>query len=80
MTDAEGRTREPQYGMLFDVEQEHGRTRLGIMADKSYNENPKRLIFTRARYKFVAQILRGQNHEPRSVAPTHSPRVSFNRQ
>ena len=62
MTDAEGRTREPQYGMLFDVEQKHGRTRLGIMANQAYNEDPKRLLFTLARYKFVAQMLRGREH------------------
>lgn len=60
MTETDARTREPQYEMLFEVEQRHGRTRLGLMANQSYNEDPKRLLFTLARYKFVAQMLRGK--------------------
>ncbi len=60
MTNMDARTREPQYEMLFEVEQKHGRTRLGLMANQSYNEDPKRLLFTLARYKFVAQMLRGK--------------------
>lgn len=60
MGDSRFRTREPQYGIVFDVEREHGRTRLGLMANQAYNQDPKRLLFTLSRYKFVAQMLRGR--------------------
>jgi 2-polyprenyl-3-methyl-5-hydroxy-6-metoxy-1,4-benzoquinol methylase len=53
-------TKEPQYGIVFDVEQKHGRTRLGLMANESWNQDPKRTLFTLARYKFVAKMLSGR--------------------
>jgi SAM-dependent methyltransferase len=59
MTDSNYETREPQYQMLFDVERRHGRSQLGLMTNQSFNEDPKRLLFTLARYKFVASMLRG---------------------
>jgi 2-polyprenyl-3-methyl-5-hydroxy-6-metoxy-1,4-benzoquinol methylase len=59
MTDSNHKTREPQYQVLFDVERVHGRSHLGLMTNQSYNEDPKRLLFTLARYKFVASMLRG---------------------
>jgi 2-polyprenyl-3-methyl-5-hydroxy-6-metoxy-1,4-benzoquinol methylase len=58
---SKGRTREPQYEILFDVEKEHGVTRLGLMINESWNQDPKRTLFTLARYKFVAKILTGCN-------------------
>jgi len=53
-------TAEPQYDMLYEVERVHGRSILGIMANQSWNEDPKRHLFTLARYKFVAKILDGK--------------------
>lgn len=52
-------TAEPQYKKLFEVERQHGRSTLGIMANQSWNEDPKRHLFTLARYKFVAKMLAG---------------------
>jgi len=52
-------TKEPQYGLLFDVEKKYGRSQLGIMVNQSWNEDPKRLVFTLSRYKFVAKMFSG---------------------
>jgi 2-polyprenyl-3-methyl-5-hydroxy-6-metoxy-1,4-benzoquinol methylase len=54
MTD---RTKEPQYSLLFDVKEKHGVARLGLMVNESWNQDPKRTLFTLARYKFVAKML-----------------------
>jgi 2-polyprenyl-3-methyl-5-hydroxy-6-metoxy-1,4-benzoquinol methylase len=53
-------TKERQYGIVFDVEKEHGRARFGLMANESWNQDPKRTLFTLARYKFVAKMLSGR--------------------
>ena len=53
------RTREPQYGLLFDVVERHGISRLGLMVNESWNQDPKRTVFTLARYKFVAKMFEG---------------------
>jgi 2-polyprenyl-3-methyl-5-hydroxy-6-metoxy-1,4-benzoquinol methylase len=52
-------TREPQYNVLFDVVEKHGTTKLGLMINQSWNEDPKRTLFTLARYKFVSRMLSG---------------------
>lgn len=54
------RTKEPQYDMLFDVRDKHGIANLGLMANESWNEDPKRFVFTLSRYKFVAKMLAGR--------------------
>jgi 2-polyprenyl-3-methyl-5-hydroxy-6-metoxy-1,4-benzoquinol methylase len=54
------KTREPQYSLLFKVKEKHGVARLGIMANESWNQDPKRTLFTLARYKFVARMLSGR--------------------
>jgi hypothetical protein len=53
-------TKEPQYSLLFDVREKHGITRLGLMVNESWNQDPKRTLFTLARYKFVAKMLTGR--------------------
>lgn len=54
------RTKEPQYSLLFDVIEKHGVTQFGLMANESWNQDPKRTLFTLARYKFVAKLLSGK--------------------
>ena len=54
------KTKEPQYGLLFDVIEKHGVSRLGLMINESWNQDPRRTLFTLARYKFVAKMLSGQ--------------------
>jgi 2-polyprenyl-3-methyl-5-hydroxy-6-metoxy-1,4-benzoquinol methylase len=53
-------TKEPQYSLLFHVKEKHGITRLGLMVNESWNQDPKRTLFTLARYKFVAKMLAGR--------------------
>ena len=55
-------TKEPQYSLLFDVKEKHGIARLGLMVNESWNQDPKRTLFTLARYKFVARMLGGRKH------------------
>ena len=57
-----GATKEPQYSLLFDVKEKHGIARLGLMVNESWNQDPKRTLFTLARYKFVARMLAGRKH------------------
>ena len=54
-------TKEKQYEMLYEVEEKHGRSKFGIMANESWNCDPKRTLFTLARYKFVAKMISGSN-------------------
>src|SRR3954449_8038492 len=56
------KTMESQYSLLFDVKEKHGISRLGLMVNESWNQDPKRTLFTLARYKFVARMLQGRDH------------------
>lgn len=55
-------TKEPQYSELFDAKQKHGVARLGLMANYTWNNDPKRILFTLSRYKFVSRMLSGRKH------------------
>ena len=70
------KTMEDQYSLLFDVKEKHGIARLGLMVNESWNQDPKRTLFTLARYKFVARMLAGASMCSRSAAPTRSAPVS----
>jgi len=52
-------TKEPQYANVFDALEKYGETRFGLMVNQAWNEDPKRVLFTLARYKFVAKMLAG---------------------
>jgi SAM-dependent methyltransferase len=52
-------TREPQYERCLEVEREAGRTKLGLMTNQVWHDDPRRLTFVLARYKFVAKMLAG---------------------
>ena len=54
-------TKEQQYSVVFDVVRKHGVSKLGLMVNESWNQDPKRTLFTLARYKFVAKMLAGTN-------------------
>ncbi len=56
------KTVEPQYSLLFDVQMKHGISKLGVMVNESWNQDPKRTLFTLARYKFVSRMLSGRKH------------------
>jgi 2-polyprenyl-3-methyl-5-hydroxy-6-metoxy-1,4-benzoquinol methylase len=53
-------TREPQYSILFDTIRRHGVSTFGLMVNESWNNDPKRTLFTLSRYKFVAKMLAGK--------------------
>lgn len=52
-------TKEHQYSILFDAVEKHGISRLGLMINQSWNQDPKRALFSLARYKFVSKMLAG---------------------
>lgn len=52
-------TKEPQYADIFEALDKYGETKLGLMVNQAWNEDPKRVLFTLARYKFVAKMLSG---------------------
>jgi 2-polyprenyl-3-methyl-5-hydroxy-6-metoxy-1,4-benzoquinol methylase len=52
-------TKEPQYQRLLEVQQEAGVSTLGLMTNQVWHEDPRRLAFILARYKFVAKMLSG---------------------
>ena len=56
-----GATKEPQYSLLFDVKEKHGVAR-SADGQRFLNQDPKRTLFTLARYKFVARMLAGRKH------------------
>lgn len=56
------RTKEPQYELLYKVKEKHGVTRLGLMVNESWNQDPKRTVFTLSRYKFVSRMLQGREN------------------
>lgn len=53
-------TREPQYSRCVEISERHGLTPLGLMMNQVWHDDPRRLAFVLARYKFVAKILEGR--------------------
>lgn len=53
-------TVEPQYDRCVDVRDEFGQTQFGLMSNQTWHDDPKRLGFLLARYKFVAKMLQGK--------------------
>jgi len=56
------KTAEPQYDIVFNVLEKHGRASFGLMANESWSQDPKRTLFTLARYKFVAKMVSGRQN------------------
>jgi len=50
------KTKEPQYNICLDLHNNKGSQSFGIMSNHTWVEDPKRLIFLLARYKFVAKM------------------------
>src|SRR5260221_8179489 len=53
---------EKQYQSAIDKVLSQGAAQLGLMTTWAYHDDPKRLTFTFARYKFVAKMLAGSEH------------------
>ena len=54
------KTKDPVNQSLITLEQRIGLQSLGVIKNGVWYEDPKRLVFTLARYKFVAKILAGK--------------------
>ena len=55
------KTKDPVNQSLITLEQRIGLQTLGVMNNAVWFEDPKRLVFTLARYKFVAKMLTGKD-------------------
>jgi SAM-dependent methyltransferase len=55
------RTRDPVNQGLLETAEATGIERFGLMNNQVWQDDPKRLVFTLARYKFVAKMLAGQD-------------------
>ncbi len=53
-------TREPQYSRCLELKEKFGLTSLGLMTNQVWHDDPRRLTFLLARYKFVAKMLSGR--------------------
>jgi 2-polyprenyl-3-methyl-5-hydroxy-6-metoxy-1,4-benzoquinol methylase len=52
---------EPQYQTGIDVIRKRGIERLGVVTSWAWHDDPRHLLFTMSRYKFVAKMLAGRN-------------------
>jgi hypothetical protein len=52
-------TREPQYNRCLELRDSIGLASLGLMTNQVWYDDPRRLTFLLARYKFVAKMLAG---------------------
>jgi len=59
---AGAKTREPQYQFQIALDEKQGRTTLGLMTNAAWDEDPRRILFLLARYKFVAKMLLGKKN------------------
>jgi len=57
----QSKTREPQYQSLVDLRNRNGLTTFGLMSNGVWQEDPRRIGFVLARYKFVAKMFSGLN-------------------
>jgi predicted SAM-dependent methyltransferase len=55
-------TKEKQYNVMLDYQLDRGLETLGLMTSQAWYDDPKRLTFTLARYKFVAKMLAGRKN------------------
>jgi len=53
------RTREPQYEPCVELAEREGRTLFGLMSNEVWRNDPRRLAFVLARYKFVSKMFSG---------------------
>jgi 2-polyprenyl-3-methyl-5-hydroxy-6-metoxy-1,4-benzoquinol methylase len=53
------RTQEQQYQVMLEYRARRGLETLGLMTSQAWFDDPKRLTFTLARYKFAAKMLSG---------------------
>lgn len=57
----DNKTKEPQYQFMLDAANDLGPVSMSIRASDMYRIDPKLLVFTLSRYKFVSKMLSGYN-------------------
>ena len=57
----ESRTRDPVNQPTLDLARRQGLGRFGVLKNLEWHEDPRRLLFSMARYKFVAKMLSGRD-------------------
>lgn len=55
-------TREPQYQHSLELVKDGGPASLGLMTNQAWHDDPRHLVFTLSRYKFVAKMLADRAH------------------
>jgi 2-polyprenyl-3-methyl-5-hydroxy-6-metoxy-1,4-benzoquinol methylase len=55
----EENTQEKQFQIMLEYRRQYGLETLGLMTNQAWQDDPKRLIFTLARYKFVSKMFDG---------------------
>jgi 2-polyprenyl-3-methyl-5-hydroxy-6-metoxy-1,4-benzoquinol methylase len=53
-------TKERQYQVQVNLRETKGLTRLGLVTNQVWHDDPRRLLFILARYKFVSKMLSGK--------------------
>ena len=53
-------TREPQYQFMLELRNKKGLAKLGLVTNQTWHDDPRRLLFGLARYKFVSKMLSGK--------------------
>ena len=56
------KTKEPQYNNVFKIKKKFGITKLGMMANQVWIDDPKHFLFSLSRYKFVSKIFHNFNN------------------
>lgn len=56
------KTKDPVNMPVLHIRDQHGLAKLGLHANKQWHEDPKHLLFSMARYKFVAKMLSGKKN------------------
>jgi 2-polyprenyl-3-methyl-5-hydroxy-6-metoxy-1,4-benzoquinol methylase len=56
------KTKETQYQRSIELLKESGLTPLGLMTNQAWHDDPKHLLFTLSRYKFVSKLLTGRKN------------------
>lgn len=54
------RTRDPVNQSGYEVQRQIGATRLGVLKNWEWHDDPRRLLFSMARYKFVSKMFAGR--------------------
>lgn len=60
--DTRARTGEPQYDRCLELKKTVGLASLGLATNQVWHDDPRRLTFLLARYKFVAKMLSGSHN------------------